>query len=151
MIMKAYVSYRKVKNKLEYGITVYDEGSKVLFSNTKIVDDLKEDGKFLNALNSLKWGIKQINLQTERGVLSSTENLLVLISNKTLYTWFENNASIKIYAVEFSDLMFEINLLMNDVEVIYAENSNKKVIYKKRGATDDNLTKVSDMFTGIED
>lgn len=150
--MKAYIGYRKVKSKLEYGVTVYDETSKVLFSNTKVVEDLKEDGKFLNALNSLIWGVKQINLQTERGILSTDKDLMLILNNKTLYTWFESNSSIKSYAVEFADLMFEINLLLNDVEVIHAENSHKKVLYTKRGTKDDSsLIKVSDMFEGIEE
>lgn len=150
--MKAYIGYKKVKSKLEYGVTVYDETSKVLFSNTKIVEDLKEDGKFLNALNSLIWGVKQINIQTERGVLDTNSNLMLILNNKTLYTWFEANASVKSYAVEFADLMFEINLLMNNVEVIYAENSHKKVLYTKRGTKDDStLSKVTDMFEGIDE
>lgn len=150
--MKAYIGYKKVKSKLEYGVTVYDDNAKVLFSNTKVVEDLKDSGKFLNSLNSLIWGIKQINVQTERGLLSSESNLMLILNNKTIYTWFENNSSIKTYAVEFADLMFEINLLMNDVEIIYAENSHKKVLYTKRGTKDDSsLTKVADMFEGIDE
>ena len=150
--MKVHIGYRKKGNKLEYGVTVYSENSKVLFSNTKLVDDLKSDGKFLNALNNLIWGIKQINIQTERGELPTDELLVVILGNKTIYKWFENKSTIKAYAVKFADLMFEINLLMNDVEVIYSDNSSKKVLYKKSGTKDDStLIKLTDMFEGVDE
>lgn len=153
--MKAYIGYRKTKEKLEYGLTVYSDTGKVVFSNIKTVTNNNSDntsGKFNNALQSLIWGIKQINMQTERGLLPTEDKIYLMVGNKTVYNWFEANGSIRQYAVEFADLMFEINLLMNDVEVIQVNNHSKYILYTRRGTTEDiGFQKLSDMFDDIEE
>lgn len=147
--MKVYIGYKKNKEgKLTMGVTVYDEASKILFSNIKTCDDMsKGKGKFANILNSLIWGIKQVKTQAQRGTLSEEEKIYMVLDNKTVYNWFENNSAIRSYAIEFAELNREINFLINDVEVILASGSSKKVTYKRKGTIeDDGLVKLTDMF-----
>lgn len=147
--MKVYIGYKKNKEgKLTMGVTVYDEASKILFSNIKTCDDMSKDkGKFANILGSLVWGIKQVKTQAQRGTLSEEEKVYMVLDNKTVYNWFENNSAIRSYAIEFAELNREINFLINDVEVILASGSSKKVTYKRKGTIeDDGLVKLTDMF-----
>lgn len=147
--MKVYIGYkRKGEGKIISGVTVYNETSKILFSNIRTCDDMSKDkGKFANALSSLIWGIKQVKTQAQRGSISEEEKLYIVLDNKTVYNWFENGSSIRSYAIEFAELNREINFLVNDVEVILSIGSSKKVTYKRKGTIEDEgLIKLTDMF-----
>ena len=147
--MKVYIGYKKVDGKVAQGVTVYDSSNRIVFSNEKMCDDAsKTNGKFANILNALIWGVKQVKNQAQRGVLSEEETMFIVIDNKTVYNWFENNSAIRSYAIQFAELNREINFLVNNVEIVLMTGASKKVTYKKKGTIEDiGLVKLTELFS----
>lgn len=149
--MKVYIGYKRMQNRSIIGVTIYSNAGDIVYSNLKNVESVSKDintgGKFSNILLALEWGIRQVRLQAQKGVISEDESIYLILDNKTVYTWFERGVATKGYAIEFSNLQREINFLVNDVEILLSTGGLKKVTYTRKGTIEDvGLVKVTDLF-----
>lgn len=140
--MKIYIGNKKSKGKYKYGLTIYSDNGVVLHSS--VAHRPLMTNKFDNSIDALNWGIKKIKVLAQNGSIKEDENILLAIGGKTLYTWFEKEVATEPYTIPFSDLLLEMSFILNRVEIIHSDNTDKKVLY--RNTTEEKLEKVTDLF-----
>lgn len=140
--MKVYVGQKKVEAKYKYGLTIYSDNGAVLHSSA--VHKPIMPNKFDNVIDSLNWAVKKIKVLSQKGVIPEDEKILLAISSKTLYTWFEKEFATEPYTIAFSNLLLEMSFILNQVEIIHSGNTGKRVLY--RNTSEEKLEKVTDLF-----
>jgi hypothetical protein len=145
--MKAYIATKKSGSKdhgfkAQYGLTIYGNDGKVLHSST-LQDDLSEN-KFENTLKAIEWGSKKIKTLTQNKSLPEEEAIILIISSKTVYGWFEKEIAPEPYVTLLSTIFLEMSFLLNHLEIILSESGDKRVLY--RNTDEDKGTRVTDLL-----
>jgi len=148
--VKFYVDQRKVamddgKFKAQYGMTIYSDQGRVLYSSA-YYDDLSEN-KFENALRAIDWAVKKFKVLLQNKVLPE-EKVLFIIGSKTIYSWFENEVAPEPYTILFSDILFELSFIPCPFEVILSQSGGKRVVY--RDSSDDKPLKATDLLEAFK-
>jgi hypothetical protein len=145
--MKAYIATKKSGSKeqgfkAQYGLTIYGNDGKILHSST-LHDELSEN-KFENTLQAIEWGTKKIKTLTQNKSLPEQEDIILIISSKTVYGWFKKEVSPEPYTVLLSNIFLEMSFLLNSLELILSESGDKRVLY--RNSDEDKGTRVTDLL-----
>lgn len=135
-----YVDHKKTGSIYEQGITIYNQGNKVVFSD---VSRIREENmlKFDKTLFALEKGIQQFRSLVTNKELSEEVPLYIFISTKTIYDWLEAGDCPPQYIDTFSNILFELSLLANETEIIYSTKNKTK--FEK----EEDIEKVTDMFS----
>lgn len=143
-LMKAFLCAKKDhrRGNFLYGLTVYSTTGSVLHSF--VLSAPAAPDKFTNHIAAYTWGLKKLKYLIQNKLLSNQEPLLLFISSKTVYGWFEHEVAPEPYTVAFSDLLMECSFVVNPLEVIYSKLADTKTLFTN--SQQEQLVKVSDLF-----
>lgn len=147
--MKLYVGVKKMVSndetsnaKMQYGFTVYSDEGEILHSSVA-TDDLSVN-KFENSLKAIAWAVRKFKTLVQNKNLPSNEKSYMVISSKTIYGWFEKEVAPEPYTVLLGDIYLEFSFLIDDFEILLAQNAEKRVLYKN--SNEDKGTRATDLF-----
>lgn len=140
--MKAYISARKKNGVYQYGLAIYDNNGRVL--NSSVKHEQISENKFTNPLEAVKWGIQKIRSLGQNKKIDDQTPITLIISSKTLYTWFEKETAPEPYTVLFSETLLEVEFLLNPTDLVFNKDIEKKVRYKNSEV--DKPIKVTELF-----
>lgn len=141
-----YCGSKKVKGKVVYGVTIYSDRGKVLYS--KVTKEEPSELKFQASLASLAWGVKRLGQQVMNKELPE-EKVLIFINNVNIYSWFEKGVAPAPYLITFSDMQLDLAFVLNDIEIIQGVGASNRVLFKD-SKKQDKLERATDMFAIAE-
>lgn len=140
--MKVYLGVIKKQDKYQYGVSIYSEKGKPIYSAT--THEPLQPNKFENIVSSLNWVTTKLKNLAQNKTIDELEPITMFISSKTVYTWFERELAPEPYTVQFSDLLLEMSFIVNQVELIYSKTADKRVLFSN--SYEDKPMKVTDLF-----
>lgn len=140
--MKVYLGIKKDKNKALYGITIYGNDSRLIYSDTRYFDI--SNTKFGNIVELLHWGADKLKALGYNGKISMEEKLLIVFNSSTVYNWLDKEKAPRKYIIPYHNMLSEWNFVPNAQEFIYSPSANKRVLFTK--TTKEEKVNIRDLF-----
>lgn len=149
----AVVGATKIGVRNVYGVTLYQESGKILFSDSyKSIDNLTGAKRTLVAFN---WGLGRLNqvLGSEEIPYTDQDDLTVLV-NSTVLLWLERERISVVHRKELEDVLYTVSCMQ--LPTYFKEKTKKyggrfPILYKRLGlkAYSQKYTKASELFPNI--
>ncbi len=133
-MLKVFIGVKRLKNKLLYGCTIYNNNG---LYRSFIKSDVLSKNRYDSHIKSLTWGITKLKM------LEEENKVLLFIDSDLLYKWVENEKAPSPYTYLLSQFFLEASFLVNEVEII--NNKNNNVLFEEYPKQDE-LVKITDLI-----